>query len=71
MLSQQPADSLPSHPPRLEEDIFPAFPAPRVWYLGWEGDAWAGIAHADSTADFMPGIQNNTNIAIIRQSDSH
>lgn len=67
MLSQQPTDSMFSG---LEEEVFPTFPAPRVWYLGWEGDAWADIARADSTADFMPGAQDIT-ITIIRHSDSH
>ncbi len=37
-----------------DHDIFPSFPAPRVWNLGWQGEALSGHAHDESTSDFMP-----------------
>ncbi len=37
---------------RDNQDLFEAFPAPRVWQFG--GDVWAGNAHAKDTTDFLP-----------------
>lgn len=47
-----------------EQDIFPSFPAPRVWNLGWEGEALSGKAHDEHTCDFLPP-QPPINITII------
>lgn len=43
-----------------QEVSFEAFPAPRTWYLGWEGDEAAGIACCTgSTADYLPEKPEN------------
>ena len=34
-----------------DNSLFEPFPAPRVWGLGWEGDACAGQPHQHSTLD--------------------
>ncbi|MBN1967128.1 MAG: hypothetical protein JW910_20910 [Anaerolineae bacterium] len=43
----------PSDPTQHADEPFPSFPAPRVWGLGWAGNAWAAPESYESTADFM------------------
>lgn len=42
----------PSDPTQHADEHLPSFPAPRVWGLGWAGDAWAAPDNTESTADF-------------------
>ncbi len=59
----------PNHSIRAnsEKSAFPVFPAPRVWGLGWQGDAGAGLPHSDSTLDFDEnGADIKDRITIIR-----
>ncbi len=54
-----------------EHDIFPSFPAPRVWNLGWECDAFSGNVHEESTADFLSAATSEIAITIIRPHVRH
>ncbi|GEM_PF-5411615 len=63
MATENTSGSVDSH---SQQDIFPPFPAPRVWHFGGEGQAWSGSVHDESTADFMPD-QNPIDITIISQ----